>query len=278
VIDLHVHTTASDGSLAPGTLVAEARAAGIRVLAITDHDTVAGVPGAVRAGGSDLTVVPGIEITAVEAGRDVHVLAYFLDAGWPELEPFLARQRGDRRRRVLEIIDRLTALGVPVDPAPLLAGAAAAGDRSLGRPMIAAALVRAGHVADIGEAFDRYLGAGRPAFVERRGSSAADVVALIGRAGGLASFAHPGTTGRDDLLPGLARAGLAAIEAHHPDHDEETTARYRRLAEEMGLAVTGGSDYHGPGDSRARRLGQAGVSTGDYARFLEWRERRRRSP
>ena len=141
--------------------------------------------------------------------------------------------------------------------------------RAMGRPMAAAALMAAGHVADIREAFDRYLGDGKPAFVERIGPSTVDVVALISRAGGVASLAHPGKSHRDHLIAGLADAGLPAIEVYHPDHDPIDTARYKHIARSLGLLMTGGSDYHGVGSTRELAFGRVHLPSADYARLAE---------
>jgi predicted metal-dependent phosphoesterase TrpH len=264
VIDLHLHTTASDGRLSPDDLVRAARSAGLSTIAVTDHDTVAGVPAAVQAGqAAGVTVVAGIEVTAVHAGLDVHVLGYFLDIEDRELAAFLEGQRADRRRRIAEILERLASLGAPV-ALPLEAERPEPG-RALGRPMVARALVQAGHAASIADAFDRFLSEGRPAFVPRRGASPSEVVTRIARAGGLSSYAHPGKTGRDDLIAPMVEAGLAAIEVIHPDHGADEVGRYRRLAGEFGLAATGGSDYHGPEDGRADGLGLVTLPSEDYA-------------
>jgi hypothetical protein len=275
VIDLHTHTTASDGWTPPDALVPEALAAGVRTLAVTDHDTMAGLPAVMTAARlAGLHVVPGIEITAVHRGRDVHVLGYYLDGGGPELIEFLETQRACRRRRVNEILSTLDRIGAPVDAAPLLARASAQAGKAVGRPLVAEALVAAGHARDIGDAFDKFLAEGRPAFVERVGPAPASVIAIIARAGGLASLAHPGKTGVDALVEGLAADGLAAIEVYHPDHDPQTTDRYREMAARHDLLVTGGSDYHGSGSGRSSALGRVGLPADDFAR-LEARAARR---
>jgi predicted metal-dependent phosphoesterase TrpH len=267
VIDLHLHTTASDGLSAPDALVARAAAAGLTTIAVTDHDTLAAVPAvrqaAARAG---IRVIPGLEITAVAAGQDVHVLGYFVEPGDPELEDFLNVQRADRRRRVDEIVARLADLGMPVEWDPAHDEHVTTG-RALGRPLVARALVTAGHAKDIADAFDRFLGHGRPAFVARRGASPAEVIGVLNRAGGLASFAHPGKLGLDELIGDLGAAGLAAIEAFHPDHGPKDVAKYRRLAADLDLAVTGGSDFHGPGAGRVDALGQVVLPAEELAAF-----------
>jgi 3',5'-nucleoside bisphosphate phosphatase len=256
VIDLHLHTTASDGRSTPEALVAEASAAGIRTLSVTDHDTVAAVAAVVAAAGaSGLAAIAGIEITAVHHGRDVHMLGYFIDPASASLAAFLRAQRDDRRRRLLAMAGRLEALGAPVDLA-VVTGVTDESGRSIGRPHLAAALVARGHAVDLPDAFDKYLADGRPAYVERIGSAPADVVRRIHEAGGVASLAHPGKTKVDALIPELAKAGLDAIELFHPDHSSADVARYTDLARRHGLVVTGGSDYHGPLTGRERVLGR----------------------
>jgi len=266
VIDLHLHTTASDGTLTPSDLVSRARAAGLSIFSITDHDTTAGLAeaaAAARACGVEL--IDGIEISAVEEGRDVHVLGYFIDPGAPALRAFLERQRDDRLRRVREMGQRLAALGAPIDVEPILADAARG--RSVGRPQVASALLARGHVATRDEAFDRFLEFGGPAFVSRCGASASEVVAIVHEAGGLASLAHPGLLRRDHLIAPLAEAGLDALEVRHSDHDAETESKYRAMALALGLLVTGGSDFHGDHGHRVCRLGTFTLPVEDYDRL-----------
>jgi 3',5'-nucleoside bisphosphate phosphatase len=268
VIDLHTHTTASDGRSAPDALIREAIAAGIATIAVTDHDTVAGLaPAAEAASAAGMTFVPGIEITAVHAGRDVHMLGYFIDADHPELLTFLDMQRADRRRRLVEILERLERIGISIDREPLLARAAADTGKAVGRPMVAQALVTAGHARDIADAFHQFLGDGRPGFVERLGAPPIDVIALIRRARGLASLAHPGKTRVDALVSTLAETGLAALEVYHPDHDQHETARYREVAARYDLLMTGGSDYHGTGSGRESGFGRVGLPAADFVRL-----------
>ena len=205
-------------------------------------------------------------------GRDVHVLGYFIDIASPQLRDFLARQRRDRLRRVHEMGERLAALGVPVDVAPIAADAARG--RSVGRPQVADALLSAGHVTTRNEAFDRFLQSGGPAYVPRHGAPPHEVIEIIHGAGGLASLAHPGVSRRDDLLPALVDAGLDALEARHSDHDAATEARYRELARQMKILVTGGSDFHG-GDAghRVSTLGQVTLPREDFEALLAFRAR-----
>ena len=260
MIDLHTHTTASDGRCSPAELVSRAAAAGVTVLAVTDHDTTAGCDAAAEAcAAAGLTFVPGIEITAVADGADVHVLGYFIDARSTALRRFLAAQRESRFERVRLMVERLRDHGIELDGAAILAPAVADAMRSAGRPWIARALVAGGHVTDTNEAFDRWLARGRPAFVPRTGAPPADVFAQIHDAGGVASLAHPGLAGRDEWIPALAAAGLDAVEAYHSDHDETATARYLAIADSLGLAVSGGSDFHADESHGAPRPGSVSL-------------------
>jgi predicted metal-dependent phosphoesterase TrpH len=265
VIDLHLHTTASDGTLSPRDLVARAASARLTTISVTDHDTVAGLDEATGAADAlGLEIVPGIEITAVEDGRDVHVLGYYFDPEFAGLAEFLILQRRDRLRRVREICDRLSSMGMQVAADDVLAAASETG-RSVGRPAIADALVRGGHARDRDDAFRRLIGRGSPAFVPRQGVSAADVIDVIAQAGGIASLAHPGLAGIDDLIPVLAARGLAALEARHSDHPPDVEARYRALASRLGLVVSGGSDFHGPDGSNGSALGIVTLDGDDFA-------------
>lgn len=241
-----MHTTASDGRLTPAELVSRARLAGLTTISVTDHDTVAAIVDAAHAAVPfGMRVVPGIEITSVDDGRDVHMLGYFFDPASANLEAFLVNQRVLRVSRVREIASRLAALNVYVDVEPLLRAAAAQPGTSVGRPQIAREMVRAGVVSSVQEAFDVWLASGRPGFVPRSGPSPAAVVDAIHDAGGVASMAHPGVTKRDELIAPLVAHGLDAIEVYHSDHTPETQAAYQRMAAQLGVLVSGGSDFHG---------------------------------
>jgi len=272
VIDLHSHTTASDGYLDAGTLVRQAWTAGIRVLAVTDHDTVAALPSAREAATAfGLTLVNGIEITAVDGGRDVHILGYFFDPAAPALARCLTTQRTARRVRLRAMAERLAECGVPVNIETLLAATPA--DRALGRPALAEAMVAAGHVRTTREAFDTWIGEGGPAWIRREGPSVSDVAAVLHDAGGLASVAHPVLYGRDHELARWRDEGLDAIEVYHSEHGAAEAERYRALAEDLGMLVTGGSDFHGehptrPSRNRHRVLGQIALPEPEFARLL----------
>jgi len=247
-----MHTTASDGRLEPAALVDRARDAGLTTIAVTDHDTTQAIDEVSRLAGADqIRVVPGIEVTSVDEGRDMHLLAYFVDHHDAALGEFLARQRERRLDRVRDVAARLSKLGIPVDVEALIARARAKPGTAIGRPWIARALVRAGHASSVAEAFDRWLGQGQPAYVPRIGPSPTDVFATVHAAGGVVSFAHPGVTKRDELLAPLAEAGLDAVEVYHSDHTPEARAWYRAVAGALGLGVSGGSDFHGVGETRA---------------------------
>jgi hypothetical protein len=249
VIDLHTHTTASDGRLSPADLVARARLATITVLSVTDHDTVAGSDAAEAAcRDAGIAFVDGIEITAVRAGLDVHLLGYFFDRRSPALHAFLAAMRQQRLQRIRDMIDRLAQLGVVLDADAILAPVLDNPQKSIGRPFIARALVAGGHVSDMNEAFERWLTPGRPAFIPRAGAPPAEVVARIHEAGGIASLAHPGLLGHDEWIPALVADGLDAVEAYHSRHDPDATAKYLAIAGRLGLAVSGGSDFHADHD------------------------------
>lgn len=269
MIDLHLHTTASDGRLAPRDLVARAAVAGVTVLAVTDHDTTDGlVEAAAEAARRQLVLVTGIEITAVDDGRDVHMLGYFFDARDQALARFLTSQRLSRITRLSEMAARLQALGMPLEVQPLIDEARVQPGKAVGRPALARAMVAAGYVADMREAFDRWLGRGCAAFVERSGVPPEDVIRIVHDACGLVSLAHPGRTQIDERISALRAAGLDAIEAYHSDHDLLTARRYLQMAGEMDLLVTGGSDFHGdPG--HGLEPGSANLPQSDWVKLCD---------
>jgi predicted metal-dependent phosphoesterase TrpH len=268
LIDLHTHTTASDGRCTAAELVGRAAAAGVRVLAVTDHDTVAAcAEAAVACAGAGIELVPGIEVTAVRNETEVHMLAYFLDVNSPVLAAFLGEQRRQRIARVRQMIDRLATLGIVLEGDAILQPAHDDPSTSAGRPWIARALVAAGHVASTNEAFDRWLAVGRPAFVARIAATPEQVIARVHDVGGIASMAHPGLLRRDEWLPSLVEAGLDAIEAYHTDHDEATTLRYVAMAATLGVAVSGGSDYHGDPRHGGRSIGGVSLPRAAYERL-----------
>lgn len=268
MIDLHLHTTASDGRCTPVELVDRAADAGLTVMAVTDHDTTDAVEDVREAARTrNILAIPGIEMTAVEQGRDVHVLGYFLDPGDAVLQQFLAGQRESRIARVECIGRRLAEHGLPIDLDGILDEARQRRTRAIGRPQVARAMMAAGIVATVAEAFDRWLATGRPAFVPREGEAVASVIAVIHRAHGLASLAHPGRTGIDGRIPALRDSGLDAIEVYHSDHDVDQQRRYAGLAGDLGLLMTGGSDFHADPD-RAVAPGTATLPLHEWHRLV----------
>ena len=243
--------------------------AGVTVMAVTDHDTTAGLARAEAAAGSrGIRFVPGIEITAVEGGRDVHVLGYFFDRSHKPMAEFLEAQRADRRRRITEMCARLASLGIGVDLDEILARHAG---HAVGRPAIAAALVRSGHVSSVSEAFEKYLDTGGAAYVPRSGAPVSDVARVIRDAGGIASIAHPGLHRDPALLDRVAADADAidAVEVFHTDHDAATCDRLLAFAEARSLLATGGSDFHGDGAGRAVGLGRIGLPQTHFDRLTE---------
>jgi len=257
-IDLHAHSTCSDGTDSPTELIAAAAAAGLDVVAITDHDTTSGwdeaVAGGVRLG---VTVVPGIEISCERAGRSIHLLGYLVDPADPALGAELTRARQSRATRLERMVALLAADGIPLTYAAVLAHVPPGA--TPGRPHIADALVAGGVVADRDEAFARWLYNDSPYYVRHYAPDPARAVALVLAAGGVPVLAHPFTRARggavldDAVVAELAAAGLVGLEADHPDHDEATRRHTRELAAQLGLVTTGSSDFHGRG--KTSRLG-----------------------
>ena len=265
MIDLHAHTTASDGRCTPAELVVRAASAGVTVLSVTDHDTVAGCDAAATScAAAGIEFVPGIEVTSIVDGTDVHVLGYFIGITSETLLGFLLTQRRTRIDRLRAMVERLAGLGIRLDADAILEPGITDPTKAVGRPWIARALVDGGHVKDTTEAFDRWLGLGRPAFVPRTGAPPEDVFARIHGAGGVASLAHPALLRHDDWIPRFAAAGLDAIEAYHTKHDATATARYVTLARALDLAVSGGSDYHADESHGPGGPGSVALPPGDY--------------
>lgn len=247
-IDLHSHTTFSDGDLSPEALVRHAIARRIAVLSITDHDSIDALPIARAAAGTSLELVPGIEVSTSEEGLDLHILGYYLDPENRALAERLASFREERRERMRLMVERLRELGNPVELEEVFE---IAGQGVVGRPHLAEALVRAGHVENADDAFRRLLGSRGLAFVPRPAFPSAEAIALIHEAGGVSVLAHPGPGLVDSVVEALAAQGLSGIEVWHPQHSSLTVRRYHALAERLGLLETGGSDFHGEGRSAA---------------------------
>ena len=266
-IDLHVHSDASDGTDSPAEVVRRAHAADLDVFALTDHDTQAGIAEARAALPDGLTLVPGLELSSSVDGRSVHLLAYLFDPGDPALAAETERIRDDRAYRARAMVDRLAALGTGVTWEQV---EAIAGDAVVGRPHIARALARAGAVETPADAFtDEWIGDGGRAFVDRYAPDLGRAVALVRAAGGVPVLAHPRSPGYeidDEVIAGLADAGLAGIEVFHRDHDAAERARLWELAKSLGLIATGGSDDHGAYNSHG--LGAETTPEDEYERLL----------
>jgi predicted metal-dependent phosphoesterase TrpH len=265
-VDLHVHSNASDGSLSPEAVVERARAAGLAGIALTDHDTVAGVPAAEAAGERvRIRVVGGCEFSSAAPWGEMHVLGYFLPSHSAELESFLERCRADRVRRAREMVSRLQGLGVGLEFEDVLLQSKGA---AVGRPHVARAIVRQGSATHVSDAFDRYIGRGRPAFVDKRLPSFREIADLVHSVRGVVSVAHLKERATRSFLERLQREGLDAVETRHPSHDPELRARLTNVTLRLGLLRTGGSDWHGdpePGESHG--------SLGSQEVPLEWLDR-----
>ncbi|NLI12673.1 PHP domain-containing protein [Pelotomaculum propionicicum] len=257
-VDLHVHTTASDGIFSPTDIVEMAQSIGLEALAITDHDTLEGIEPARSAGlQKGVEIIAGIELGSERHGEEIHILGLLIEL---DDESFLAKLkmlREDRIKRMEKMVNKLREFNYPINMDNVMA---IAGRGSVGRPHLAEALVKAGAVSSISEAFDRYIGAGRPAYVPRYKLDPAEAVDIIRRAGGVPVLAHPGLLKSLVLIEELKDAGLAGLEVSHPAHSAEQVQYYRELAGKHNLVATGGSDFHGPGHKAGAQLGLATVS------------------
>jgi 3',5'-nucleoside bisphosphate phosphatase len=242
-LDLHTHTTASDGRLAPAALVALAAQVGVTTLAVTDHDTTDGLAEArAAAGTAGVEIITGIEFGCDMPHGEVHMLGYLFDAAHPALRARLAWLREGRVERGRAMVAKLNALGLPIRWERVRE---IAGNGSVGRPHVAQALIEAGVVADTNEAFSRYLAWGGPAYVPRRRLTPPDVIALIRQAGGVVSLAHPAhIPDLEAQLAPLAGAGLVGLETYYGEYDAPTVTWLAGLAARFNLVPTGGSDYH----------------------------------
>lgn len=258
-VDLHMHSTASDGSRSPAEVVRAARRASLSAIALTDHDTVAGLAEAAAVGLElGIRLVPGVELSAVEGQTETHLLGLHL-RDTAVLEHGLGELREMRGRRAARIVELLQSQGVQItlDDVLLQAGAGA-----IGRPHVARALVADGWATDVRDAFDRYLGAGRPAYVAKDQLGMREAIAMVHAAGGLAILAHPGAGGTRERIESLAAIGLDGVEVKHPSHSPQDVARLRACVDQLRLIPSGGSDWHGAADG-PRTIGMMHVP-------LEW--------
>ncbi|MEW5899046.1 MAG: PHP domain-containing protein [Bacillota bacterium] len=251
-VDLHVHTSASDGTDDPGLVVCRAAEIGLEAVGITDHDTVDGLAPALQAGRAQhLEVIPGIELSTEEKGTEFHLLGYLIDFQSADFLEYLSRLRANRAERAYKMVQKLRELGFPITYDQVLA---VAGRAAVGRPHIARVLVQEGLVGTMKEAFDQYIGAGCPAYIPRFKYSPREAVQLIIRARGIPVLAHPGLAGRDGIIPELVRAGLRGLEVYYPLHTGGQIEHYLHLCTQHGLIPTGGSDYHGAGHEEHGQL------------------------
>lgn len=241
-IDLHTHTTASDGLLGPEALVRLAREAGVDVLGVADHDSTAGLDAAMATGARlGVEVIPAVEINTDVDESEVHVLGYFIEHRQEWLQDFLTRLRDGRENRAAKMVGKLNALGIPIQYERVRRLA----EGAVGRPHVARALIEAGAVRTTEEAFQKYIGRGGPAYVERMKVTPEEAVQIILRAGGIPVLAHPGWGVRDEMIPPLVEAGLEGLEVYYPDHTPAMVTHFLDMAARYSLLTTGGTDYHG---------------------------------
>ncbi len=244
-VDLHLHTTASDGRLSPAELVEMAVRRGLEIIAITDHDTTDGIDAALEAAKAfaNLTVIPGVEINTDIPNGEVHILGYFIDYHQTHLQNILATLRSARIDRAKKMLAKLEGLGILIDWERLLQ---LARDGAVGRPHVAQAMYEGGYVASFQEAFDRYLDRNGPAYVERYRLTPVEAVELVTQAKGLPVLAHPADLEKlEELLTQLQKAGLVGLEAYYNDYPIQTVREFVALANKHGLIASGGSDFHG---------------------------------
>ncbi|MFP4249613.1 MAG: PHP domain-containing protein [Armatimonadota bacterium] len=268
--DLHIHSTCSDGSQTPEEIVAEAIEKKLTAIAIADHDTVQGVMPAIEAArDSDLLVIPAVEISTEYQKAEVHILGYWIDLESDQLRAKFVYVREARRRRANEIVGKLRQSGVEITLDDVMAQSDGV---TLGRPHVAQALMQAGYVSGMQEAFDRYLGRDRPAFVKRYKLSPHEAVEAIREAGGCPVLAHPGLGVSDRVIEGLIETGIEGIEAYHTHHSPSNTRRAIGFAEENGLLITGGTDSHGPRGSHPVAIGEVDVPDACAEALVAWAE------
>lgn len=265
--DLHIHTTASDGTDGPEEVVCRAKILGLKAIAVTDHDTVDGVEPALAAGRlSDIEVVTGVELGAQYLGKELHLLGYSIDTDNHILKDKLSFLIGERKSRIFKMVQKVQNLGIPVSCEEVLAVSRSG---SVGRPHLATVLIKAGVVNNITEAFNKYIGFGCPAYVPRYKLHPVEAINIINKAGGVSVLAHPGQNNAHELLDMLMNAGLAGLEVYHPAHSREQEYFYFSLAREHGLIITGGSDYHGHGHKTGNHLGSVTVPYGSVKEIVK---------
>ena len=251
--DLHVHTTASDGTLTPEQTVREAALVGMEAVGIADHDTIAGIEPALAVGHeAGIIVVPAVEINTDFGSNEMHILGYYINCASTSLNENLERLRAGRLERGRKIVEKLNEIGlnISMDRVQEIAS-----DGAIGRPHIARALVEAGYVRGMGGAFGKYLVRGAPTYVPRHKLTPFQAVDIILQAGGVPVLAHPGTNKHDEMIPQLVEAGIMGIEVYHTDHSSVQAKHYLKIAEKYDLIATGGSDSHGPNNVKTIQIG-----------------------
>lgn len=267
-VDLHVHSTASDGKFSPEEIVGLAAKIGLKVMALTDHDSIEGVVPALQAAKAypGLRLIPGVEISTDMPEGQAHVLGYFIDFHGDELKSALEMFRNSRERRARGMVDKLRGLGIDIAWERVQE---IAGEGAVGRPHIAQALLEKEYISSFVEAFNRYIGQDGPAYVEREKMTPVEAVELIKLVKGMPVLAHPFTiNGPEAMLPALTEAGLIGIEAYYKDYTPDQIDTLVRLAEEHGLIVTGGTDYHGIDDKNEVMLGGVDVPMASVEKLI----------
>ncbi|OGO19626.1 MAG: phosphatase [Chloroflexi bacterium RBG_16_50_11] len=255
LVDLHVHSTASDGKHSPSAIIKKAAEIGLKVISLTDHDSIEGIAPAIEAVKAfpGLTFIPGVEISTDLADGEAHILGYFIDYTGADFKKELVKFRDSRLGRGRGMVGKLAKLGIKIDWARVQA---IAGDGAIGRPHIAQAMLEKGYIKTFEEAFDKYIGHGGPAYVEREKMTPEEAAALVVRSKGLPVLAHPFTIKNPEaMVKSLKAAGLVGIEAYYKDNTPAATAATLKLAKKYGLIPTGGTDYHGIDDSKEVMLG-----------------------
>ncbi|CFX76504.1 PHP, C-terminal [Syntrophomonas zehnderi OL-4] len=262
IYDLHVHSTASDGTCSPTEVVDEAIARGLAGIALTDHDTMEGLKTAaeyIKDNQFSLEFIPGIEMNTELNENEVHILGYYVDADHLKVKRRLTEIRSQRKERAQKMIAKLSDLGVKISYEEVHR---LAGSDLIARPHIARAMIAAGYVSSVKEAFDYYLGKEKPAYVKRYKFVPSEAIELIKQMGGIAVLAHPGLIRDQNLIPSIISLGIEGLEVYYPEHTPEQLAGFLQLAEQYGLLVTGGSDFHGNNITESRsQLGAAGIDS-----------------
>jgi len=268
-VDLHIHSTASDGKFTPEEIIGKAAALGLKYIALADHDSVDGIVPAVKAARAfpQLTFIPGVEVSTDVPEGEIHILGYFIDYSSKNLADTLKRFRTSREGRARGMVEKLAELGIDIDWGRVQE---IAGEGAIGRPHIAQAMLEKGYIESFKEAFDKYIGREGPAYVEREKMTPEEAVALVVRSGGIPVLAHPFTVkGPEQWLSALKAAGLVGIEAYYKDNTPENTRDTLALAKKYGLIVTGGSDFHGIEDSGEVGIGGVDVPVSAARRLIK---------